>query len=136
MKESASVSQIVSLFTSQQDAAEALETLHRKQPSGVEVRVLEGPVTKDGDASVGREREPFMTPAPGSEPAKTSPVAREWVEDEDAFTELGLSEEEAAFFQRGMQSGGVIVVVNTDEDKSDAVYRILDEKNGRTINLP
>lgn len=112
---------IASLFDSQAEATKALDALNEKVSAEMDISVFEKP------QEVG-DREIVLAAVPYNQPASTSATAIP-----AAVSNLDLDDEEAAFFARGVEGGGVLAVVEVDEEHEESIRQVLQEQGGRTF---
>ena len=116
------MSKIVSLFESQAEATKALDVLHASDYENIEAEVIEDARDMDyGSTGV-------VAPAPNASTGVAGVVGIP-----DPLQDIGLDDEEAAWFAEGVRGGGVLVVAEVDDEDAGSVEKILRDYGGRTF---
>lgn len=113
---------VISLFSSQAEAEEAIDALNKKSWDELETNVVES-----------TEDDVVVTPAPAATTAgnlQGVPTAMPF--DLDSAPGLDLNMEEAEFFRRGLKKGGVLVIANVDESHAETTIQLMQENGGQT----
>lgn len=114
---------ITALFSDQKEATEAVDALNAAEVETDDMQVIESLDQKT------RVNQPAKMPAtqasnPQPMPAYLSPI--------DIEDRLGLPKSEAEFFVRGVENGGVLVMVEASSEHAKQAKSILQEHGGRT----
>lgn len=116
------MSKVIALFESQAEATRALDALHAGDYKDIETEVIED--ARDMDyGTIG-----VAAPAPNASTGVAGVVAIP-----DPLQDIGLDDEEVAWFAQGIRGGGVLVVVEVDDEDAQSVERILRDHGGRTF---
>lgn len=116
------MAKIASLFGTEADATQALDTLAEAGFSDTNLKVI----SSVGEAATDTGTRAALAPQVGAGVYAQAAVPRNFAADWD------LSAEEAEFFIRGVRNGGVLVLLDVQEERVGTVRRILQDGNGRT----
>lgn len=115
---------IAGLFSGQKEASRAVEAL--AEADFDDTRVFED---IEADAEPG-EVKPALNPRAGS---GLSGVVQPLPPLKDPVLSLGLEPEGAQFLREAVRKGGVVVLVNTAEDRTAGARQILEKQGGRVF---
>jgi hypothetical protein len=114
---------VVALFTRAEEVDRALAALRRAGIPEMSSQTIEN-LSQDGPDVTGAN-----VPSLAPERGWADQPAPRYVET-DLLTELGLNDDEIAFYSQGMEMGGQLLVIRVDEKDSDTVRQIITEHDG------
>ena len=118
------MTKLASLFASQFDATRALDALNQYDFGDIEIEVVEGV------AEAATRTDDVVPVVPVRYRQDTG------LQGDTAFLpyldDMDLDDDEAEFFRRGVRHGGVLVLVEVDDDHGAAVEQLLRDHGGRT----
>lgn len=120
----------IALFENQQKATAAVDVLAASELETADINVYESmPEDKGSDTIAGT---PMMgwrpAPSTAAQPAGVGMVPV------DPLEELSLSEEEEQYVRRNVEGGGVLIIVDVEDDEdAGRAESILEEQDGRIV---
>ncbi|MDV7391067.1 hypothetical protein RZS08_06935 [Arthrospira platensis SPKY1] len=121
------------MFTSQKEAGAAVEAITAAGLNEETLRVIETLPDQTTPENNAEGAPPAPTPVGMSSAGGLSgafPAA--FTETEDPLRDLKMTPNAATFFRRGVQDGGVLVVVEVGNAQAEEVKRILHASGGRS----
>lgn len=117
------MAQIIALFNDAGAAESAIDALVKADLDGADIRTIdEGNIAE----SRGTVALPALAPGSGAPPGVAAPVAL-------APSSSGMEDSEWQFFQRAVEGGGILIVVDTNDEEATAqAQNILQAHGGRT----
>ncbi len=121
---------IIALFDSHQDMSAAIEALSAREWDDLDLEVID---SVDRPYVGDPYRVKMAPPVPAEDAALHTPAT--FAGGADALSPLGLTDSEKNYFMRGVQQGGVLLVVDTRNSNAPAVRETLEEAGGRFSNV-
>jgi hypothetical protein len=116
-------SAIVALFTSTEEVDRALAALGRAGIQEMNSQLIEN-LSQDGP-----DVPDAKAPSLASDRGWSDQPAPRYIES-DLLAELGLNDDEIAFYSQGMEMGGQLLVIRVDEKDLDRARQIVTEHDG------
>jgi hypothetical protein len=120
---------IIALFDSHQDMSAAIEAFSERDWDKLDFEVID---SVDRPHVGDPYRVKMAPPVPGEDAALHTPAT--FAGSADALSPLGLSDSEKNYFLRGVQQGGVLLVVDTNNADAPAVRQTLEEAGGLAMS--
>jgi len=120
----------IALFDSHQDMSAALEAFSQREWDKLDFEVID---TIERPHVGDPHRLKMAPPILGEDAALHTPAT--FAGSADALSPLGLSDSEKNYFLRGVQQGGVLLVVDTSDTEAPAVRQTLEEAGGQFGNV-
>jgi hypothetical protein len=131
------MAKFVSLFTSQKEAGAAVEALSAAELNEDKLHVIETlpdqTATKGAAESASQDVSPMQPPALpmfASASGSSGAVPAMIVDTADSLRNLKMEPAAETFFRRGVQDGGVLVVVEVADEHAAEMERILQANGG------
>lgn len=127
------MTKVIALFENQEEATTAVDALTEAGLESADISVYEStPQEKKSDTVAPSPTRAWAwqpRPSTASQPASTNMTPTDPVED------LDLGEEEEEFLRRNVDGGGVLVVVDCEDDETaDRAESVLEEQDGQLVD--
>lgn len=119
------MAKIASLFGSDADATRALDALARADYGEVETEVFDQARAGFRDDAVALSAYPSTSGGGVVGPGASSP----WID-----TDMGMDDDTVRFFTDGVRNGGVLVLVEVEDEQAAAVEQFLREHGGQAVS--